>query len=201
MVIAAVIGAVGYVAFLLTEPDDTPPPTKHRTTSSRSTVVADADGILPQDRTAHFDPYTAPRHDAFNPRIVTHRAAALVVRPLSIHGNWVLTGISAIDGEPTALMENSTTGESVFLKPGDVWNGQRVANIGESAVTLVTPGTGLQSLITFPTPPDDSTKQNAPGAAAIAAPAADGAPTAPGSGPLPPAPVNLPAPPGFTATN
>lgn len=209
IIYAVVLGVAAYAVVLLTEPD-APPSTKKKTMLAKGASAAPT-GFTAADMNAHFDTYKGPRRDAFLPRVISKHAitpaSVMLANPLAgARGTWVLTGINDIDGTRSALLENPTSGESIFLKPGDQWNGQKVASIGSTAVTLVN-GAGQQAYITFPTPDDpDAAKRGgtspaSPGPTGTTAatpgapgsvPGATGVPGAPGN------PANFPAPPGFT---
>lgn len=143
-----VIGAVAYAAVLLTEPEQKPKKVGPRTTQSASKAPT---GFTEADLTATFPRYNGKYQDAFKPKVVVKKEVPAPA-PTPLFGNgvgvWSLTGISSINGEPSALVENSSTQESVFLKIGESWNGYRVQAIEPSAVILVN-GEGKQTRLIF----------------------------------------------------
>ncbi|MDX1931444.1 MAG: hypothetical protein SFU56_02450 [Capsulimonadales bacterium] len=182
IIYAAVLGAVAYAAVVLTEPAA---PAKKKKPRPTATPAAVASGVLPEDLKATFPRYASKRSgNVFRPLVVTARSLGNTGTPPAAKtpaigattGNWVLTGITAIDNVKRALVENSATGDSVFLKSGDRWNGYRVVGVGNVAVRLAD-GNGRETALLFPEPPD---------------PSSPGTPTAPAPGTVPPAPVVFP---------
>ncbi|MGI4791551.1 MAG: hypothetical protein ACRYFS_22235 [Janthinobacterium lividum] len=132
-----------YAVVLLTQPD---PPAPHpRTHAVRHTEVA-ADGFLPEDLSAHFARYHSGKRDPFQSKSAGLRGAEAASGMK--HGTWTLTGINTINGVPNALIEDSVTGDSVFLKPGDRWQGLRVLSIGTDAVAFLN-ALGQQTHLAF----------------------------------------------------
>ncbi|HZO91899.1 MAG TPA: hypothetical protein VFB38_26515 [Chthonomonadaceae bacterium] len=191
----AIVGAIAYTAVILTEPDT---PARKRAARSTKTAVVEAGGFTKEDYTAHFARYRAQGRNAFQPLIVPHKASdkakqaapkktPLVNGGIALNGKdgtWTLTGISALDGVQSALLENSATKEIQFVKVGDVWNGLRVASIGSDAVVFVN-AQGQQARLTFP----EIAPTPAPGTGAAAPnPAVPGASAPPGGIPTAPPP-------------
>ncbi len=163
---ALVVGAI----FYLTQPDT---PTTHHTV--RRTVVQTADssdGITAADLDAHFPRYRPLGRDPFVPNVASGQQTGMLGTSKS-RGSWALTGVNTVDGVPSALVENAATGDSVFLTPGDRWNGLRVIAVNPDSVEFVN-ALGQQTSLSFPVPPD------------ITAP---GGTTLPGSTVTPPSPV------------
>jgi hypothetical protein len=202
----AIVGAVAYAAVVLTEPE-APPKKKAvpRTAHTAATTADTGSNITPEDLKARFTRYEPQKkaRNAFLPRVVTAHAlaAAAAAAPtggaLSAgRGSWVLTGIAAIDGTRSALLENGSTGESVFLKAGDKWNSLRVAAVGVQSVAFVN-AQGQRTELGFPelddqqkpggaTPLPGGTGTSAPAGPAGVFPAAP-FPAAPNNGGAPPA--------------
>jgi hypothetical protein len=142
VVYALLLGVVGYGVLILTEPDAASKKSKAKTTKTAAAAPA---GFASEDLTAHFSRYNSPRQNAFIPKLTTKKVSAALSAPViappsslgASTGTWQLTGINVIDGVRKALLENSASGELVFLKVGDVWSDQRVSAIEASAVILV----------------------------------------------------------------
>jgi hypothetical protein len=99
-----------------------------------TTILASADNaILPQDLTAHFPRYSGGKRDPFIPLVAS---AATSASSQANQGEWLLTGISSINGVPSALVENSSTGESAFLTDGESWRGLKVKSISSDSVVF-----------------------------------------------------------------
>jgi hypothetical protein len=203
-----IVGAIAYAGVVLTEPKA--PPAKKappRTTHTAATATDAGSNITPEDLTARFTRYEPQKkaHDPFLPHVVTAHALAAAATAaggsggaLSAgRGSWVLTGISAIDGTRSALLENGSTGESVFLKAGDKWNDLRVADVGVQSVAFVN-AAGQRTELGFPelddqqkaggTPPPNPGMGNTGGAGAPSPTGQAGLPpAAPNNGGVPPA--------------
>lgn len=149
-----VAAAVIFAAVLLTEPD---PPARKTAVRTRTSSAAPS-GFTEADLTARFARYSARQQDAFRPGIVPSKAAALQNAPASVGpapvlpggaaGTWALTGITTVNTVRSALVENSATKESIFLKAGDRWNGLRVLSVESSAVVFAN-ALGQQTRLTF----------------------------------------------------
>lgn len=187
-IIYTVLGAVVVFAVVLnTQPDK--PVSKRVVRVMHPTQAADANGILPVDLKAHFPRYAGGARDPFIPGVVLSRPKLVKAGAAPPRGGarigWALTGINSVNGIASALIENSATGESVFLQPGDRWNGLYVVSIKPDRV-LFQNALGRQEPLTFASPPDD--RKDAPGAVSVPS-----APGLPGVSPsLSPYPVSPP---------
>jgi hypothetical protein len=158
-----VIGALAcYAIFLYTQPQA---PTTARRPVHVSTPTLTANNSLnltPQDIASHF-----PRYEPVSTR---DPFMALVGGPGPSGGlfgangsasggtdSWQLTGINTVNGVASALIENETTGESVFLQPGDTWKGLRVIDISQDDVTFVNT-LGQDTTLSFTAPKIDQTQ-------------------------------------------
>ena len=142
-VYTAVAAVAVYAVVLLTQPDAPAPTHKRRPVRS---ARADAGAFTDADLSAHFARYQAGKRNPFLSRLPA-------VKPQAGAGGgkrdeWTLTGINIINGVPNALVENSATGDSVFLKPGDRWHGLRVLSIGTDAVAFLN-ALGQQTHLAF----------------------------------------------------
>lgn len=186
VIYTALAAVAAYALVLNTQPDTTT--TRHVFLTRNTTqAAADPNGILPEDLNAHFPRYSGGARDPFAPEVV-------IARPKTVTGasagrnrtnatGWALTGINSINGVASALIENSATGDSVFLQPGDRWQGLRVVAIKDDRVVFQN-ALGREDTLTFAPPADDKT--NASGnPAAGAAPSAPSIPLS-----LPPYPVS-----------
>ena len=50
--------------------------------------------------------------------------------------NWAFTGIAEVDGQRLALLENSATHQSGFVKEGDPWKGAKIRRITQDSLTM-----------------------------------------------------------------
>lgn len=141
------VGAVAvYAVVLLTQPDA---PVPHRRVHAARRATADADAFAAADLSAHFARYPASKRNPFLSKLPPVKPqASLKAGAGAGRGQWTLTGINIINGVPNALVEDSATGDSVFLKPGDHWRGLRVLSIGTDAVAFLN-ALGQQTHLAF----------------------------------------------------
>ena len=185
VVYLALIGA-GAAIYVLTEPEAA---TKKKTPNKTNSRTASApDGFAPEDLTAKFPRYSGAAKDAFQPKVIATKPSALKTgpkpsplmvlpppRPVTVTLNavsldaWTLTGINVVNGSRSALMENKTTGESVFLKAGVSWNTFKVGSIEPNALVLIGP-TGTVRRVGFPEAPAEKVASVAPQTPAVPAP-------------------------------
>jgi hypothetical protein len=125
----------GGIAYFMSLGSDTPTPShKRHTNFGTTTSEASSSTITPEDLTAYFPRYAGGSRDPFEPAVVS--GGALRTANGKSSSSWTLTGINTIDGVTTALLENNGTGESIFLKVGDKWNGLRLTSIGSDTATF-----------------------------------------------------------------
>jgi hypothetical protein len=145
LLVILVVG--GGIAYYMTLGSDTPvAPHKPHTNFGTTASQADSNAITPQDLTAYFPRYSGGSRDPFDPVVVSGQALRMANGRSA--SSWSLTGINTIDGVTTALIENSGTGDSVFLKVGDKWNGLRLTSIGSDNATFVD-GDGKVTQLSF----------------------------------------------------
>ena len=167
--------AVAYAIVVLTQPDA--PATKHRVHIT-SHAKAAADDFTDEDLAAHFGRYSPSTPNPFLPALLLGKAAGSKVS--AGPSGWALTGINILNGVPNALLENGKTNDSVFLKPGDGWQGLRVLSIGDDTIVFIN-ALGQQTHLSFTvTEKDTHTGPNGAGGPFR---------LPPGVGPLPPMPV------------
>ncbi len=110
-------------------------------TSAKSTAKSSL--ILPEDRDAKFIALNEPLKNAFKP-IVAHNLGGLGVKgnigmPLDLAGGeagWVYSGMAVINGTKNGLLENSTTGEGDYVKPGEKWKRCTIGSISDKSLEL-----------------------------------------------------------------
>lgn len=165
IIYAALAGVVIYAVVLLTEPEKPAKKTLSRTTTRTAVALP---GFTVEDMTARFPRYQGVPRDAFQPKIVPKKKeAALALGALgggTLAELWALTGVSTVNKVVNALVESVATGESVFLKVGDKWQGLRVVSIEPTTVKLVN-DKGVPVRLGFA---DPNKQKPVPGAAAVA---------------------------------
>ncbi len=170
---AVILGVVGYAVVVLTEPET---PAKRKGTTRTNAGAKAPAGFLPEDLEASFQKPGAAKPKAFKPEVVPQNSAGLLSGGDGL-SNWNLTGITVVEGKRRALLENTGSGESVFLETGQRWN---VVFVNKDGDTI---------RIGFPEPKEVA--EVAP--VTVAVPVASGAPVAPSVAPGATESVTIPA--------
>lgn len=136
--------AAGAAIYVLTSPDaqvaHTPPPTKLKKNNLGNGQFTDADYT-----TTFAEPVLVSR-DGFKPlvarksNVLAQALAAAGGVPADLAGgdpNWVCTGVSEVDGQRQALLENKNTSDGNFVKQGEKWKTSVVSQVLEDGVVLV----------------------------------------------------------------
>ena len=141
MVVILIIGVV-----YATGGDDKAP-IKKPVVKAKSTTDKTKDNYKPEDYKASFAALKEEPKDSFKPLVAKITAGMTVGAGLTDsavgmdltggEGNWIYTGNPELDGVRSALIENMTTGESVFLKVGDHWKLAMVKSIGTDSMVFV----------------------------------------------------------------
>jgi len=148
----ALLGALAYAVVLYTEPEAKRGTAKPK----RSSVASNANTqFTEEDYQRRFEPYKAELKNAFKPVVarLSGNDALLAQRldglPTAFTGgdpNWRYTGTATIDGLRVALVENSVTGEGVFLHEGESWKQAILTKIEDEAIVMVGPGGGVRRI-------------------------------------------------------
>lgn len=158
------IAAVGAIAWVATTPETVERKSGSGTrvarqkTSKKKSVVQ----FTQEDQDAKFAPLSAQMKNAFQPIVIRKGGGfgsgdgAANAIPLDFtggDGGWVYTGTAEIDGSITALLENRTSGDGVFLKAGQRWKSAAVNKILPDAVVMTGPsGTKTFTLVNEESP-------------------------------------------------
>lgn len=137
---------LGAAGFFLTEPETTKGSSLKATPRKKAAVKPGATSVVftEEDSKATFNRVSEPPRDAFRP-IVARRggigggdglANGLPSDFTGGEGNWVYTGSAEIDGVTSALLENRTSGEGVFLKRGERWKSASVISVGSRSIVM-----------------------------------------------------------------
>ena len=156
------IVAAAAAAYVMLSPSDTP--SVASTTKKTKKVTTKADALYtPEDSTAKFAVVTTPVADVFNPLVKKPILAKLPPVPADKNGanggidihltggeaNWYYTGLVELDGKREALLENTKTGETMYVSAGEGWKAARVRSVDISTVVMVGPdGTAVTIPIT-----------------------------------------------------
>ncbi len=106
-----------------------------------------------EDIDAKFESIPATIKNGFVP-LVTKGDGAVVSKneiPLGFtggEGTWTYTGNMVVDGTPNALLENSSTGDGVFLRPGQNWKNLRLIAVKEDSIEVEGPN-GARKTVYF----------------------------------------------------
>ncbi|MBI1756689.1 MAG: hypothetical protein HYR64_06230 [Fimbriimonas ginsengisoli] len=138
-----VLGGVVYAGVVLTEPDQ---PAKKSASRGKTVASTQPDGQLKADLAANFGPITDKPKNAFRPLIARLASGPAgkgvfgenLVPPSFANGegNWAYTGTAEINGKKNVLLENTTTGDGVFLNVGERWKTCRVTSASSESVML-----------------------------------------------------------------
>jgi hypothetical protein len=151
---AVVVAAVG---LKLTEPEAAPPK-KRVLTNKTSTPKKSKDNFIEEDYKAKFEVISAPIKNSFVPEIakssLRNAFSSEVANgiPAAFAGGettWLYTGHAEIDGRRVALLENTATGATEFLRLNQKWRSLTVTDIGEESITVESRGT--TKVISLPT--------------------------------------------------
>lgn len=99
----------------------------------------------PEDRDAKFEVIEASLKNSFVPLVTKRDANGPVARngiPPAFadgEGTWTYTGNMTVNGTPNALLENSATGEGVFLRPGQRWKQLKLVTVREDSIEIEGP--------------------------------------------------------------
>jgi hypothetical protein len=127
-------------AWVLTS-EDAPNSASSTKKKKKPSVTRNATVFLPEDYKASFPVLNEPMKNAFKPLVARKSGSPeLAMGDMGIpvaEAGWIYTGMADIDGVPTALLENTRTGDGVFLKQGESWKGVRVQRIAPEEIILV----------------------------------------------------------------
>lgn len=136
---------IGLVYFLMSG-DDAPKKTTKKPIA-KQTTSSSVDQFTDADRTAKFAVYSESARDTFKPLIAranprgdggvgSTKENAIPAYLAGGDANWTYTGTAEVNGVPTALFENSTTIDGVFLKQGEHWKDLVIELISQDSVVV-----------------------------------------------------------------
>lgn len=143
-VIYLAVIAAGAAIYVLTSPDAPVAHTAVRTVVKKNNL---GNGQFTEaDYTTTFAEPVLVSRDGFKPlvarrsNILAQALAAAGGIPADLAGgdpNWVCTGVSEVDGQRQALLENKNTSDGSFVKQGDKWKTSVVSQVLEDGLVLV----------------------------------------------------------------
>lgn len=140
-----VVGVVAGAVLFFTQPDDSPAKTTKKPASKKLSSSLATD-YVPADFTAKFASLNQTPRNAFKPLIVRNSSLLRTVSPRSngVPGaftggdpNWAYTGCVEVNGEKLALLENSKSGDGVYLRKGDHWKSSLIRTVSEEGLIIV----------------------------------------------------------------
>ena len=99
----------------------------------------------PEDYKAQFGDLDGEMKNSFRPLVAKNggvnslNSASVNTIPTSFTGgeqNWIYTGNMTVNTVPNALLENTVSGEGVFLKPGEKWKTMQLRQVMNDSIVL-----------------------------------------------------------------
>jgi hypothetical protein len=159
----ALFAVLALAAWIVLNPGANEPKKASTKALASKTMPKGNDVLIADDfmaKASDFEPIKAVAKNVFAPviKVVAKtgpggKASQVNVVPPEFAGgeaNWTYTGSAQIDGVLQALLENKTSGESVFLKVGDSWKGISVEEITDDSLVLDSPVTGTTRKLELP---------------------------------------------------
>ena len=142
LLVAAVVLIIG-----LALPSEEVPASRPKRKVTKKSSGAQAGLVTKADFTAKFPTFTERPVDAFRPAVFRRKpeptnlpskitADGVVPGDLGGDGNWVYTGQAQIDGATLGLLENRNSGEGVFVRPNENWNGNLIVTIADQFIVI-----------------------------------------------------------------
>jgi len=123
---------------------------------------------LPEDEKAQFASIEGGLPNAFKPAVekkslMGSSKTSNAIPPVFTSGEtgWIYTGNMEVNGGQNALVENSGTGEGVFLKPGEKWKSMTLKQVKSDSIILRA-GDGFEKEIFFGSNESSATQRVAP---------------------------------------
>ena len=147
-VIYGSLGVLVVASLIFLSGGDTPAKAGGKRTTTTKSAKSKGTVFLAEDYSATFKPVTAAARNVFQPLIARSGVGGLggLSGPVGVpteltmgEQNWVYTGMAEVDSVPTALLENTTTQDGIFLKQGERWKQATVYQITPDVLTLVGP--------------------------------------------------------------
>ena len=119
--------------------DAHPPKTVVATSSTKKDSL-----YTKEDENAKFERISAATRNSFVPLVTKGMGGKLGIDGIPINftggeGSWTYTGNMTVDGIPNALLENSVSGDGVFLRPGQHWKTLRLIAVKDDSIELEGP--------------------------------------------------------------
>jgi hypothetical protein len=146
-VIYGLLTVVVAASFIFLSGGDAPAKAAGKKTSVKNSSKAKESLFTKEDYSAKFQPVTTIARNVFQPLIArSDMGGGGAAGPTGVPSeltmgeqNWVYTGMAEVDSVPTALLENTSTQDGVFLKHGERWKQATVFQITPNELILVGP--------------------------------------------------------------
>ncbi len=141
-VLITAIGSVAVLIWVYTwEEPKAPPPADARRLQTSTSARSRRE---PQEQTVakvRFERLQGTPRDVFRPLVLSARGGSGTpggVPEALIGGEvgWTYAGMAEVDNVPVALLENSRSGDFVFLRPGERWKGAALASVSPDMLRL-----------------------------------------------------------------
>lgn len=174
-IIAATV-LVGGVAYTQLFSDDQAPVSATKKKLPPTKKKSGDDIYTDEDRKAVFTSFTEPIKNSFKPIIARAAFGTGQIGPGGIdagwadgEANWGYSGYVTINGSVQGLMENSTTGEGIYVKVGDTWKHNVIKKITTENISFEGPTGEHVAVIGASSEPKDKGDVNSPGTAVVPA--------------------------------
>lgn len=148
------IGAGALVVVVLMIPQSTPtkPGPKKPPPGFASSKKNNNEVVIKEDYEIRFDSVQDDLRNSFVPILTKKNLSA----PASINGipsafangeaTWIYTGNMTVDGVPNALLENTASGDGVFLRPGEQWRKLKLVKVNDMSIVLEGPNGAVKTV-------------------------------------------------------
>ena len=145
------------VGFLLSDNSAKPELKKSTAPPKAKTKPTEREGLASELKLAFEKP---PRSDRnlFHPLIVAEKsgpkleAMEITAIPSKLadgESNWTYTGMAEVDGVKLALLENSASKQSGFVKEGELWKKSRLVAISLDSILVAGPDGAAETIVRF----------------------------------------------------
>ncbi len=150
-VIGGILLVIAVVAFPSSEPPKDGPKNKFQFGAGDKAAKKKVDEYTEEDVHAKFESINATIKNGFVPLVTKgdgpkSNKAGIPSGWANGEGNWTYTGNMVVDGTPNALLENSSNGEGVFLRPGQHWKSLRLVAVKENSIEIEGPNHEMKTI-------------------------------------------------------
>ncbi len=201
-VLVTAIGSIAVLIWVYTwEEPKAPPARDARRVQAITSARGQKTAQVPSSAPVRFERLQGTPRDVFRPLVLSGRGGTGSVGgvPEALIGGepgWTYAGMAEVDSVPVALLENSRSGDFVFLRPGERWKGAALASVSPDMLRLRTDDGRVADVPVKQTSASAATTASATRQPRTGAPTTGGLPTLPGIPGLGTTP-GMPGMPGF----